>query len=591
MRKITQVKRLIPVLERKKKVAAYARVSMESERMHHSLSAQISYYSSLIQRNPEWEYAGVYADYGISGTGINKRQEFKQMLEDAESGKIDIILTKSIQRFARNTVDLLRTVRHLKDLGIEVWFEKENIHTMSSDGELMLTILASFAQEESRSISSNVKWRIKKQFEKGIPNGRFRVYGYRWEGDKLTVVPKEAAVVRRIFQNFLDGKSRLETEREFAAEGIKTRNGCRWEDSNIKVVLTNITYTGNLLLQKEYTTDPILKKRKKNRGELPKFYVENTHEAIIDKETFDYVQQEIERRKKLGPLANKALNTTCFTGKIKCGICGKSYVHNLRTDRGIEEYWECSSHKLAGGNCGAIGSIPQKVLIKECTEVLGLDDFDEKSFLNQVEKIVVPEYHVMVFCMKDGRTITRHWVSTAKKDCWTEEYKNRQKAWMRNYMANGTGTRFYPFTTRIKCAVCGAAFRRCMVSNNKSGASVHWRCSQGSKCESIAIREENLERAVAEIMGMESFDGDAFRNQVEYVEVGKQGCLAVYFKDGRRIETTYIPSKRKMPLHTKEYCEHMRKVAKRKWTPERREQMSEKMKKLRKERGKNWRKG
>lgn len=145
MRTIRKIERSIPNLKQRKKVAAYARVSMESERMHHSLSAQVSYYSSLIQKNPDWEYAGVYADYGISGTGMKKRQEFLRMLEDAEAGKIDIILTKSIQRFARNTVDLLRTVRHLKELGIEVWFEKENIHTMSGDGELMMTILASFA--------------------------------------------------------------------------------------------------------------------------------------------------------------------------------------------------------------------------------------------------------------------------------------------------------------------------------------------------------------------------------------------------------------------------------------------------------------
>ena len=153
-----------------------------------------------------------------------KRDEFKRMLADCEAGKIDIILTKSISRFARNTVDLLETVRHLKDLGIEVRFEKERIHSMDGDGELMLTILASFAQEESRSISDNVKWGIRKRMQSGIPNGRFRIYGYRWEGDELVIVPEEAEIVKRIFQNFLDGKSRLETEREFADEGITTRD-------------------------------------------------------------------------------------------------------------------------------------------------------------------------------------------------------------------------------------------------------------------------------------------------------------------------------------------------------------------------------
>lgn len=239
----------------------------------------------------------MYADDGITGTK-STRAEFQRLLQDCEGGKIDIILTKSISRFARNTVDLLETVRHLKELGIEVRFEKERINSLSGDGEVMLTLLASFAQEEVISLSNNVKWGTRKRMEQGIPNGHFRVFGYCWEGDQLVIVPEEAAIVRRIFQNFLYGKSRLETEREFAAEGITTRDGKRWVDSNIKVVLTNVTYTGNLLLQKEYIEDPLTKKRKKNRGELPQFYVEDTHEAIIDKETFDYVQAEIARRSK-----------------------------------------------------------------------------------------------------------------------------------------------------------------------------------------------------------------------------------------------------------------------------------------------------
>ena len=179
MTKIIRVEQTVPTIKAKKKVAAYARISMESERMSHSL-----YYSSLIQKNPDWQYAGVFADDGISGTGISKRNEFKRMVEAAENGEIDIILTKSIQRFARNTVGLLETVRPLKDIGIEVRFEKEHINSMSGDGELMLTILASFAQEESRSLSENCKWGIRKRFEKGIPNGHFRVYGYRWEDDE-----------------------------------------------------------------------------------------------------------------------------------------------------------------------------------------------------------------------------------------------------------------------------------------------------------------------------------------------------------------------------------------------------------------------
>lgn len=187
-------------------------MSIESERLPYSISAQISYYNDKIQKNPDWLFAWGYADNGISDTGTEKRDDFNRLLSDCDAGRIDIVLTKPISRFALNTVDLLDTVRHPKEIGVEVWFERENTHSMSGDGELMLSILASFAQEESRSISDNVKWGSRKRFEQGIPNGKFRVYGYEWQDDELVIVPEEAVIVRLIFQNFLDGKSRLETD-------------------------------------------------------------------------------------------------------------------------------------------------------------------------------------------------------------------------------------------------------------------------------------------------------------------------------------------------------------------------------------------
>lgn len=281
MKTVEKIERKLPVLKARKRVAAYARVSMESERMQHSLSAQVSYYSALIQKNPEWEYAGVFADYGISGTGTKKRDEFNHMLAECEAGNINIILTKSIQRFARNTVDLLNTVRHLKELGIEVRFEKEKINSLSGDGELMLSILASFAQEESRSISENVKWGTIKRFKQGIPNGKFSIFGYEWQDDKLVIVPEEAEIIRWMYAEYMKGTSRIEIGRALMDRGIYTRQGKPWVDSNVKVILTNITYTGNMLFQKEYCEDPITKHRRKNYGEMPQYFVEDTHEAII----------------------------------------------------------------------------------------------------------------------------------------------------------------------------------------------------------------------------------------------------------------------------------------------------------------------
>lgn len=594
MRKINKIEPTLPVLPTRKKVAAYARVSVETERLHHSLSAQVSYYSELIQANPEWEYVGVYADDGITGTKASKREEFQRMLDDCEAGKIDIILTKSISRFARNTVDLLETVRHLKELGIEVRFEKENINSLSGDGEVMMTLLASFAQEEITSLSNNVKWGVRKRMEQGIPNGHFRVYGYRWEGDQLVIEPEEAAIVRRIFQNFLDGKSRLETEREFAAEGITTANGCRWVDSNIKVILTNITYTGNLLLQKEFIEDPITKRRKKNRGELPQYYVEDTHEAIIDMETFQYVQEEMARRKELGAFANKSLNITCFTSKLKCSKCGSSYVRNQRSNRTkyTSTYgdtivvWVCGTTKKKGGRCSR-KDIPERVLREACAEALGLEEFDEDIFLEQVDYILVDLDQKLEFHFYDGTVKVQKWESTAKKDCWTEEHKDRQRAWMKQHMA--TSDRFSPFTTRVKCGCCGNSCRRQTQPSKLSatGKMAYWRCSGGTKtnCGIKGIREPDLMEITSKVMGTPEFDGAAFREQVDHITMVKSGLLEYTFTDGHT-QTAEYSIERPGHAWTDEQRAKFKESTKATYTPERRKAMSEHMKKVRSE--KHW---
>ena len=589
MPNLRKIEAAVPAIREKKKVAAYARVSMQSERMLHSLSAQVSYYSGLIQKNPDWEYAGVYADDFISGTNTVKRDEFKRMLADCEAGKIDIILTKSISRFARNTVDLLETVRHLKDLGVEVRFEKERIRSMDGDGELMLTILASFAQEESRSISDNVKWGIRKRMQNGIPNGHFRIYGYRWEGDELVIVPEEAEVVKRIFRNFLDGKSRLETERELAAEGITTRDGCRWMDSNIKVVLTNVTYTGNLLLQKEFIADPITKQKKKNRGELPQYYVEDTHPSIIDKATFDFVQEEMARRRELGPLANKSLNTSCFTGKIKCPYCGQSYMHNRRVKNGnIQEYWNCGSKKKKGAGCPVGGTINHKNMVKVCTEVLGLDEFDEAIFLEKVDHIDVPERYTLEFHMADGRVVTKACPNTGHQDCWTPERRTEVSARRRENGTNPIGASC--FTGQIKCVSCGCNFRKA-TRNCKDGSKVsHWRCAEHNGCDAPSLREDLLEQMVAEVLGLDAFDAAAFREQIDRVEVLSSSELRFYFKAGRTASREWQPPERVSRPWTDEQRAKFKKSIKGTYTPERRQQISEHMKQLRKERGDKWRK-
>ncbi len=299
MRKIIKLEGDPQPVERKR-VAAYARVSSGKDAMLHSLSAQISYYNDLIGNRGDWELAGIYADEALTGTKED-RPEFQKMLTDCRNGKIDMVITKSLTRFARNTVTLLATVRELKLLEVDVYFEKENIHTLSSDGELMLTLLASFAQEESRSASENQKWRIQKMFEEGRPNTA-RMLGYRLVDGTLQIVPEEAAIVKMIFSDYLSGMGRNVIVKKLNRMGVPTMYGGLWRESTLYCILTNEKYTGNMLLQKTYILDHISKKTIVNHGERDMYYVENSHEAIIDKETFDRVQQELSRRASLFPV-------------------------------------------------------------------------------------------------------------------------------------------------------------------------------------------------------------------------------------------------------------------------------------------------
>ena len=446
----------------------------------------------------------------------------------------------------------------------------------------MLSILASFAQEESRSISENEKWSIKKRFEQSIPNGHFRIFGYRWEGDYLVPVPEEAAIVKRIFQNFLDGKSRLETEREFAAEGITTRDGCRWVDSNIRKILENCTYTGDLLLQKEFISDPIEKKRKKNRGELPQYHVANHHEPIIDKETFEYVQAEMTRRREMGALANKSLNITCFTGKLKCPHCGKSLMHNHRKrESGTEDYWKCGTTKMKGGRCPVKGGIRDDKLREACARALGLDEFDERAFLDRVDFISVPESYKTEIHMKDGMVIMEDCTPTGHQDCWTEEQRAKASAYRRNHRAMGRkGTS--SLTCRIKCGGCGGNYQM-----ERSSGIPYWRCR--TKRDGIPLREDALHALIAEVLGTGEYDEAAVEERIDHITVdGDQ--LVFTFTDGMETSRTWVKPKRQGHKHSEEHKEHMRQIMKEKWTPEKKEAMSEKMKNLRKERGDQWRK-
>lgn len=585
MRIINKIEPKVPQMPTRKKVAAYARVSMESERLQHSLSAQVSYYSELIQRHPGWEYAGVYADEGITGTKTNDRTEFNRLLKDCDDGKIDIVLTKSISRFARNTVDLLQTVRHLKNMGISVQFEKERIDSLTEDGELMLTLLASFAQEEVRSLSENVKWATQKRFQQGLHNGRFPIYGYRWEGDHLVIHPKEAEIVRLIFDNFLKGLSAETTEKQLEDMGIKSYKGQHFGNTSIRQILGNITYTGNLLFQKEYTVDPIGKKSRKNRGELPQYFVENTHEPIISMETYQAVQDEKARRRELGVFANWSINTSCFTSKLKCPFCGCSYMHSKRTKNGNEqEFWNCGSKKKkkVGDGCPVGGTINHKNMVKTCCEVLGIEDFDEDLFLEKIDHIDVPKRYTLEFFFKDGTRVVKDCPNTGHQDCWTVEYR---AAVSKKRMGKNHNKKYQnPFTGYFRCPDCGANFRRQTHKYKDGTMRIYWHCPNSAQCGNQAKpSEDTMKQLIADRIGIAEFDEAVFKDKVGHIDLTGNYEATIHCKDSTAHIVTWKPIPKKSYPHTEEYKEFMRQRMVEYWTDERKAEMGKRVSEMRRE--------
>lgn len=407
-REIKQVSFPAPPAPKLTRVAAYARVSSGKDAMHHSLSAQVSYYSSLIQKHPGWTYAGVYADEAKTGTK-DSRANFQRLIADCQQGRIDLVITKSVSRFARNTVTLLETVRQLKDMDVDVYFEEQNIHTMSTDGELMLTILASYAQEESRSVSENQKWRIRKNFKEGRPwNGV--MLGYRQQGGKYIIVPEEAEIVRRIYTEYLAGKGLEAIVNGLNADGILTQKGFTWHKGPVSRILRNSNYTGNLLLQRFYSENHITKRKCVNEGELPKYSAADTHEAIIDIETFNAVQAEIERRAKKFTPKPPQQEQYQFTGMIICGKCGKHYRRKVTATGPV---WICSTYNSKGKAACPSKQIPEPILT-ELTADMDICDLTE---------ICAEDGNKLVFHFKNGDKSVKQWQDRSRSESWTPEMR------------------------------------------------------------------------------------------------------------------------------------------------------------------------
>jgi site-specific DNA recombinase len=355
------------------RVAAYCRVSTKLEQQEGSYEAQISYYTEKIKSNLNWQLAGIYADDGISATNTKKRDDFNAMIEDCMAGKIDMIITKSVSRFARNTVDSLQTIRKLKEKNIAILFEKEGVNTLEGSGELLITILSSQAQEESRNISENTRWGITRRFENGIiavNHKKFMGYTKDKKSGELVIVPEQAEIVRRIFRMYLEGSSILEITRALEKDKIKTVTGKdTWHPGVIEKMLSNEKYMGDALLQKTYTVDFLTKKRVKNDGIVPQYYIEDNHEAIIPKEIFYKVQEEKTRRANLNKVAvtrksnklkkekSKYSSKYALTEVLVCAECGHPYRRQVWSKYGQKSaVWRCENRLKNGAKAACKNS-------------------------------------------------------------------------------------------------------------------------------------------------------------------------------------------------------------------------------------------
>ena len=405
-----------------KRVVAYTRVSGGKDMQLHSLSAQVSYYSQYIQRHKGWVYGGVYSDEAVSGTKCN-REAFQKMLADCRAGQIDMIITKSVSRFARNTTMTLATIRELRDLGIDVYFEEQKIHTLCPDGELVLTFLASFAQEESRSASDNQKWRIRESYEKGeIMNWRMQ-FGYNITADSITVNEEEAEIVRELFRRFNAGETMETLMRDMNRRKIPLPLGGKWTNGTLRRMLSSEKYIGDAILQEFFINNHLEKKTVINEGQLPKYYVSDTHIPIIDRETFRKAQERLaaieastkdRKRPEKGP----------FHGKILCKRCGINYSC-VNTNGSIG--FNCTTYTHKGKEYCHGKKIPLDTLMKETASVLGLETFDEKVFTARISHIIVPEPNHLIYVFRDGHEEERIWKDRSRRESWTPEMREQAR--------------------------------------------------------------------------------------------------------------------------------------------------------------------
>ena len=512
--------------EKKKKVkkinvAAYCRVSTAQEDQETSYEAQVAYFTKLITENPSWQLAGIYADDGISGTDMKKRDNFNAMMERClqKDGNIDLILTKSISRFARNTVDCLSCIRKLKERNIAIYFEKEHINTLESTGELLITILSSQAQEESRNISENVKWGLKRKYEKGEMLVR-RMVGYQKGIDgQLHIIPEEAEVVRLIYGKYLEGESLNSIAQLLKEKGIKTiRGNTEWNVNSIRTILINEKYIGDAMAQKTFTTDYLTKTRKENQGELQKYYVENAHEAIIPREVFYKVQEELHQRANIYKKSSKqeTESKAKHSGKYAlskitiCKECGCEYRRQIWSKYGEKKaVWRCENRLRNGTRyCKDSPTIEESVLHRAVLYAINQVLENKGDFLQTFRKNVVT---ALTYGTEDSE--------------YAKEKKKLQKAMaeliQQQAQQNGDETAF-----EERCQVITAHIEALEMKQIKESS----RGRKGRKMEEIGNFLDKTNCVLTE------YDDKLVRQLIQNINVVNARKIEVVFKSGITVE-------------------------------------------------------
>jgi len=505
------------------RVAAYCRVSTTLEQQETSYEAQVSYYTEKIKSNPNWKLAGIYADDGKSATNTKKRDDFNAMIEDCMAGKIDMIITKSVSRFARNTVDSLQNIRKLKEKNVAVFFEKEGVNTLEGTGELLITILSSQAQEESRNLSENTRWGLVRRFENGIVSVNHNKFlGYtKDKNGELVIVPEESELVRRIFRLYLEGSSIVQITKLLESEGITTVTGLtKWCPGTINKMLSNEKYCGDVLLQKTITVDFLKHKRVDNKGQAPKYYIEGNHQPIISKEMFDKVQDEKERRALLkGNLVgdrHKYSSRYPFSGKVFCAHCGNIFKrrHWNSTNESKKVVWQCKTYIMNGKDACGAKAVSERGLMDIFLQMFNnlYENRDEfiKTLTENIERIILQKPDIIEAEALDKRI---------------EELKNELKRLIRFQVNNNVDPEVYNEEYKSISEELGEVRKKRLehdkVTESKDGLKQRF--------------DEILETINSKDSLLEEFDKEIFNALVEKIEILAPMHFVFELKSGMRV--------------------------------------------------------